>query len=193
MAYSSGFNPHPRISYANASPTGAATHGEYLEIGLNQVVEAAEIRDRLRAAMPPGLEIVEVVKSDRSSLTEVLTASRWRVELDPVGEGDIDQASLERAVEALMTSPSHEVSRMTKTGLRTFDVREAIVEMSVTGPATLEILSRHTTPLVRPDDVVRALRQLEPGLDSARPPMLTRLEQGTLDGSELRSVMGVDA
>ena len=24
MAYSSGFSPHPRISYANASPTGAA-------------------------------------------------------------------------------------------------------------------------------------------------------------------------
>ena len=24
MAYSSGFNPHPRISYAGAAPTGAA-------------------------------------------------------------------------------------------------------------------------------------------------------------------------
>ena len=27
MAFSSGFSPHPRISYANASPTGAATRG----------------------------------------------------------------------------------------------------------------------------------------------------------------------
>ncbi len=34
VAYSSGFNPHPRISYANAAPTGAASEGEYLEIGL---------------------------------------------------------------------------------------------------------------------------------------------------------------
>ena len=25
MAYSSGFNPHPRISYAGAAPTGSAT------------------------------------------------------------------------------------------------------------------------------------------------------------------------
>ena len=33
MAYSSGFNPHPRISYAGASPTGSASEAEYLEIG----------------------------------------------------------------------------------------------------------------------------------------------------------------
>ena len=34
MAYSSGFNPHPRISYAGAAPTGSASEAEYLEIGL---------------------------------------------------------------------------------------------------------------------------------------------------------------
>ena len=34
MAYSSGFHPHPRISYANAAPTGAASEAEYAEIGL---------------------------------------------------------------------------------------------------------------------------------------------------------------
>ena len=32
MAYSSGFNPHPRISYAGAAPTGSASEAEYLEI-----------------------------------------------------------------------------------------------------------------------------------------------------------------
>ena len=47
MAYSSGFNPHPRISYAGASPTGAASEAEYLEIGL------AEVVDPLTISMPP--------------------------------------------------------------------------------------------------------------------------------------------
>ena len=28
IAYSSGFNPHPRISYANAAPTGTASEAE---------------------------------------------------------------------------------------------------------------------------------------------------------------------
>jgi radical SAM-linked protein len=61
MAYSSGFSPHPRISYANASPTGAATEAEYLEIGLSEVCDPAKVRDALDAALPPGLDVVAVV------------------------------------------------------------------------------------------------------------------------------------
>src|SRR5205085_2450331 len=34
IAYSQGFSPHPKVSYASASPTGAASGAEYLEIGL---------------------------------------------------------------------------------------------------------------------------------------------------------------
>ncbi len=44
MAYSAGFTPHPKVSYANAAPTGVASEAEYLEIGL------AEVRDPDRAA-----------------------------------------------------------------------------------------------------------------------------------------------
>ena len=43
MAYSSGFNPHPRISYAGASPTGSASEAEYLEIALAEVVDPARV------------------------------------------------------------------------------------------------------------------------------------------------------
>ena len=61
MAYSSGFSPHPRISYANASPTGAASEAEYLEIGLAEICDPEQVRAALDAALPPGLDIVEVV------------------------------------------------------------------------------------------------------------------------------------
>ena len=43
MAYSSGFNPHPRISYAGAAPTGSASEAEYLEIALAQEVDPAAV------------------------------------------------------------------------------------------------------------------------------------------------------
>ena len=50
MAYSSGFNPHPRISYAGASPTGAASEAEYLELALAEVLVPAEVHELLDAA-----------------------------------------------------------------------------------------------------------------------------------------------
>ncbi len=38
----------------------------------------------------------------------------------------------------------------------------------------------HGAPLVRPDDVLRALRRLEPGLGGDHPGLFTRLRQGPL-------------
>src|SRR6478736_3789560 len=78
MAYSSGFNPHPRISYAGASPTGAASEAEYLE---------------------PGLDVLAVVESPGGSLADRLQASRWRVEVD------VPRPDAERAVEAFLAAP----------------------------------------------------------------------------------------
>lgn len=189
MAYSSGFNPHPRISYANASPTSAATEAEYLEIGLSEVCEPDAVCAALDQALPPGLDVVKVVVSDRRSLSEMLTASRWRIELDPADEGDIDAEALARAVTQLLAAENFQISRMTKTGLREFDVRSAIISLTQPEPTVLELFVHHTTPLVRPDDVVKALRQIAPELEVARPAMLTRLAQGELVDGELRDAM----
>src|SRR3954464_10021419 len=63
MAYSSGLNPHPRISYAGAAPTGAAREAEYVEIGPAGVVGPAAVRRALAEALPDGLDVIEVVES----------------------------------------------------------------------------------------------------------------------------------
>ena len=59
IAYSSGFSPHPKISYMGAAPTGMASEAEYLEIGLQAEMDVAEVGQRLDAALPEGLDIVE--------------------------------------------------------------------------------------------------------------------------------------
>ena len=74
---------------------------------------------------------------------------------------------------------------MTKTGLRTFDAREAIIELHVTGDDTLDLVSRHGTPLVRPDDVLQALGRVDEGFAPTEPPLLTRLAQGEWDGTRI--------
>ena len=57
MAYSSGFNPHPRISYAGAAPTGSASEAEYLEIGLAEVIDPARAHADIDEALPDGLDV----------------------------------------------------------------------------------------------------------------------------------------
>src|ERR1700742_3545303 len=84
MAYSSGFSPHPKISYLGAAPTGVASEAEYLEISLARRVEPGALLTQLDAALPDGLDIVDVVDATGSALADRLQASRWQVELPGV-------------------------------------------------------------------------------------------------------------
>ena len=180
MAFSSGFSPHPRISYAGASPTGAASESEYLELGLAEVVEPDRLRRVLSEALPEGLEIVGVAEAGPQSLAELLTASCWRMDVPGV-----TAAGAEQAVQALLAEPQHAVERMTKTGMRSFDVRAAVLRLRVEGEGLLELVSAIGTPLVRPDDVITALTQVSPAFRPTRPPVFTRLAQGTFDGTRV--------
>ncbi|HEX2857936.1 MAG TPA: TIGR03936 family radical SAM-associated protein [Propionibacteriaceae bacterium] len=175
MAYSSGFTPHPRISYANAAPTSAASEAEFLEIGLAERCDPDKVRVALDAALPDGLDIVRVVEARGESLADQLTASEWLVDLGPV-----DADALGAAIESLLAADEATTTRMTKSGPRTFDVRGAIERLEVSGPNELAMVLRHLVPLVRPDDVVAVLRRLDARLATDRPVLLTRTSQGRL-------------
>jgi radical SAM-linked protein len=173
MAYSSGFSPHPRISWANPAHTGAESDSEYVEIGLAEAVAPADVGAALDAALPPGFGVVAVGVA-RGSLMEELVASEWLIEwaVPPSRPAAVaDPAAL---------GP---VTRETKNGPRTFDVRPAIVALDPTERG-LRVVLRHTTPLVRPDDIVAALRELDAGWPEA-PPLARRVAQGRLDGDQV--------
>ena len=184
MAYSAGFSPHPKISYAGAAPTGVASEAEYLEIGLARACEPAAVRADLDAALPPGLDVVEVVEAEPPSLPDRLEASWWQISLPGV-----DPGAAGAAVTALLAADSVPVERPTKDGTRIVDARAVVVTAGVSvvdepgGPdpcAILDLVMRHATPAVRPDDVLTALRHVS-GLSTPVTPMVTRLAQGRLD------------
>lgn len=204
MAYSAGFSPHPKISYANAAPTGTASEAEFFEIGLAQMCDPDDIRLRLDAALPPGLDIVDVVIARTSDFAERLQASRWRIELP-----GLTPAEAEVAVAALLAAEEVIVERMTKNGLRTFDVRGALCAARVmptadggAACAILTVVLRQATPAVRPDDVLAALRSVAPSPVltgwHTPPPLVTREMQGPLaetgsaDGFALKDPLAAD-
>ncbi len=182
MAYSSGFHPHPRISYAGASPTGAASEAEYLEIGLAREMDPDDVRRLLDDSLPAGLDVLEVVPAQGGSLPDRMEASRWRITLP-----DVTVVAATEAVAAFLAVPEVTVERMTKRGLRSFDCRGAVVRLEVVedpetqvGCAILDTVLRHATPSVRPDDVLAGLREVA-GLETGSGALQERLAQGPLD------------
>src|ERR1700710_553396 len=61
MAYSAGFTPHPKVSYANAAPTGTGSEAEFLEIALAARCDPGELRELLDGSLPAGLDIIDAV------------------------------------------------------------------------------------------------------------------------------------
>ena len=177
MAYSSGFNPHPRISYAGAAPTGSASEAEFLEIALAEVVDPAVVHEQLAEALPDGLDVLEVKVSPGGSLSDLLEASRWLIDLPAAPE------EVAAAVEAFLAAPEVEVERMTKKGLRTFDSRAAVVSMTSEPHergSRIDVVVRHGVPSVRPDDVLHGMASVG-GLTLGEGVLLTRVAQGRLE------------
>jgi radical SAM-linked protein len=177
MAYSAGFSPHPKISYANAAPTGVASEAEYVEIGVVQFVDPDKLLVVLDEVLPPGLDILAVVEARTPDFVARLEASHWSLELPGTS-----QETLQGALDAFMSESEVLVDRMTKSGIRTFDARTAVIRANVemgSDCAILQVVVRHGVPAVRPDDVLAALKKVA---DFAQeiPPRVTRLAQGPL-------------
>ncbi|WP_343036756.1 TIGR03936 family radical SAM-associated protein [Flexivirga aerilata] len=176
-AFSAGFHPHPKISYANAAPTGTASEAEYFEVQLRERREPDAVLTALNAALPDGLDILAVAEAGHGALADRLEGSRWRLDFPAETAQQLADATAR-----LLAMDTAEVSRMTKRGERTFDVRAAILALTADG-GSLDLVLRHQTPLVRPDDVLAALCR-HAGLDEASRPLVTRLSQGPLAGDQ---------
>ncbi|AIF41119.1 TIGR03936 family radical SAM-associated protein [Dermacoccus nishinomiyaensis] len=185
MAFSAGFHPHPRISYANAAPTGAASEAEYFQLQLTQQCDLDALRAALDESLPQDMAVLRVVEAAPGALADLLQASVWQLDFEGVTLETITDA-----VATFMDRAELLVTRMTKSGVREFDVRQAVLASDVVlvraGDADGRDLVRwtmtiqHTTPAVRPIDVMTGLTELT-GLQVPRSPLMTRLAQGILE------------
>jgi radical SAM-linked protein len=145
IAYSAGFSPHPKISYAGGAPTGVASEAEYLSLALTARQAETQVCQRLDAALPDGIDVIEVTDPQgdlggglpqdaggsggsppRASISFHLEASEWRVVLPGVSP-----AAAEQAVASFLTLGEAPVERLTDKGVRRLDARAAVVEMNV--------------------------------------------------------------
>ena len=197
VAYSAGFTPHPKISYAGGVPTGVASEAEYLSLALTSRSEAGAVRERLNAALPDGIDVIAATEDAGGLPASRLTASEWQVILP-----GLTPDSVTPVVQKFLALEHAPVERLTSKGLRRMDARSAVVTLDVHGieddsaagdnavgrgadhdvPAALRMVVRHTVPAVRPDDVLAALREVS-DVASTAPPLITRLAQGSLGES----------
>jgi radical SAM-linked protein len=162
LAYSEGFNPHPKISFGSALAVGVTSDGEYLDLELRQPMAAWEALEKMEAATPPGLKILtaQEIKNNRGSLTAQINLAKYRVEASL--ERPLRQADADSLASLLLGQETIPVIREGKKGPRSIDIREGIYDLSIKADGgTLIIfldLQIGSAGNVRPEEVVCWLR-----------------------------------
>ncbi len=201
LAVSRGFSPKPRISFGPALGLGIPSLGEIMDVDLEHTVpgvrtwdvvddstrtelSADEVRERLAAVCPPGIEIqtCAIVRLNghpavlRGGVKPDLGLGKLIDAVDivirPASDGmTMDQARLSRLGAALMAKPEAKVAR----GDKTIDVRTHLIDVSV----------------IDGD----AAAKLSAALDWAEGPLLRARVRATADGSakpsEVARALGV--
>ena len=61
VAYSEGFNPHMKFSFASALAVGVTSEAEVMDVELSHRISQPEAWDRLAAALPKGVRLLRLV------------------------------------------------------------------------------------------------------------------------------------
>ena len=165
LAFTQGFNPHPRISYASALATGTSSEGEFIDVDLTEPVEPEVFLARANAALPPDVRLLEARPAPEGgeSLMALINAAEYRLRLEGAGE-----AALRQAVDRFMKTEHVVVTREGPSGSRPVDIRPHVYRLTVDGPGELRALVQTGSQgNVRPEEVVAGLRRLSSELAEA--------------------------
>lgn len=91
VAYSHGFNPHPKFSLGSGLPVGTTSEAEFADVDLEASMESDDFISRSNAQLPGGIEILkaqEISLKERPLMAQISLASYIVRGLEM--EGDID-------------------------------------------------------------------------------------------------------
>jgi radical SAM-linked protein len=81
LAYSEGFNPQPKITFAAALPVGCTSDHEVMDAVLSPALEIDEAHTRLERALPPGIKLrsIEPVALNAPALQTQLLSTEFEI------------------------------------------------------------------------------------------------------------------
>ncbi|MCL4302794.1 MAG: TIGR03936 family radical SAM-associated protein [Anaerolineae bacterium] len=179
LAYSKGFNPRPKIQIASSLPLGTTSSAEIMDIVTTQFVDPAEALERIRPALPEGIELhaVESIPLKAPTLQHLLRQAEYRV----IVETDLPAEGLARRIEELLSAEKIVQSRQRKKQTEEIDLRLWLheLELESVGEGEARLYMRLTAGQfgnLRPEAVLQALGLADKWAEIERTRLIFELE-----------------
>lgn len=131
LAFTQGFNPHPKISFAAPLGVGTAGEAEYADLELTANLPAKELFQALNAALPEGLRLIAVraVPDGLPSLMAAVHVATYRAVAKPGRL--LNQQELDEMIAKFLAQPEIWAERKLKAGgTRRQNIRPGILALS---------------------------------------------------------------
>jgi radical SAM-linked protein len=156
LAYTQGFNPHPRINIGAALPLGWTSECEFTDIQLEESISPEVLLDAIQKASPLGLEIhtIDPIPLNAPKLQKQISALRYLSTFS----SDLPDSDLQSRIQALLSAATMPRVRRGKK----YDLRPLIKLIQsnncAQGDVQLEmVLTAREGATGRPDEVLLAL------------------------------------
>lgn len=121
--YTEGFNPHPYMTFLMPLPLGQTALREPLDIRIeSDEMTFKEVRDRMNAVLPAGLEIVDVTKPEHKA--NDIAAAEYSAELEFAEEGEAE--GFAAGASEIMSGGVLNAEKRSKRGTKTVNLCELV-------------------------------------------------------------------
>ena len=157
VAFSQGFHPLPKITFASALPVGCTSEAEVMDVVLTEPIAPSDMAARLAPALPAGIAIASITEVPLNA-PALQAALRWAEYVVTV-ETDETREQVESLVQTFLAAPSLMRERRGKS----YDLRPLVLSLTVEAvlassvQLVMRLLADASAGTGRPDEVLAAL------------------------------------
>lgn len=154
-AYSEGFNPHLKVSFATALGVGVTSDCEYVDFILNEKISADEVMAKLNLQLPSGAEILKIKKisSKVPALMSAVDFSRYEIKLS-------ETENLAEAVEKFNNSREIIFTRVTPKKIREIEIKQFMAErIKISDDRIIFGVKISSDGSIKPSEVLKVLNE----------------------------------
>lgn len=131
MAFSQGFNPKPKISYAAPLPVGVESECDFLDVELTEKIDIKTLLATQKEYLPAGLEFVEAKYFGKmKSLMSMVTDSAYIIQL--LAKRAYTKEEVQKLMESFLSLEAITYEKRNKKNkLKTIDIKPLIQSVEV--------------------------------------------------------------
>jgi radical SAM-linked protein len=154
LAYSKGYHPMPKLSFASALPVGTESLQEILEVQWYDSGPEQPLRDMINEQLPSGLEIKTLEVLDRDTASLKVKENHYEISLNGVR---VEEDGLQR----FMASDSFPLIKKGKKGDRSIDARAQVKSAYFSTGSTIHLaLKTMPGPALKPVEIIQGIFHL---------------------------------